>query len=297
MDTVLLPFYIIIILSGIIGNSLFITVVRKRRSMHTTTNYLLANVAVSDIISLVFCLPGIVLRFFKHPGGILGDFLCKFVSMHLIAGITLLVSGLTLTLISVERHNALLQAMNMRLKLEKRRVAIAICFIWGLSIALVLPLFFEQKYADEFKDCFMDWSDTASRAYWGFLASVVCISLFIMCFSYFRVVRELYSENVLPPNGNNQNHREQDIKDKQKIIKLLITVSVLFLICFLPFITVSAINISTKRVLYKLSYLLVYTSCSANPVVYALQSANYRTGLKDLWNRRSFRQRERSLES
>ena len=103
MDTVLLPFYVIIFISGVIGNSLFITVVRKRRCMHTTVNLLLTNVAVSDVISLLFCLPGIVLRFFEHPTGSLGSFLCKFVSMHLVAGVTLLVSGLTFTLIAVER--------------------------------------------------------------------------------------------------------------------------------------------------------------------------------------------------
>lgn len=294
VDTILLPFYIIMVISGVVGNSLFITVVRKRRSMYTTTNFLLANVAVSDIISLVFCIPGIILRFVEHPGGSLGSFLCKFVTMHLIAGITLLVSGLTLTLISVERHNALLRSMNSRLRLAKRRVATAIGAIWGFSIVFVLPLFIEQKYVDEVKDCHMDWSKTASRVYWVLLATAVGISLFIMCFCYFRIIRALYLENILPPNDNTP---EQDIKDKRKIIKLLITVSVLFLICFFPFIIVSAVSISTKSVVYKLSYLLVYTSCSVNPVVYAFQSANYRAGLNDLWNRRSFRQRERSLES
>lgn len=295
IDLILLPFYIVVVVSGVVGNSLFITVVKKRRSMHTTTNFLLANVAVSDVISLIFCVPGIVLRFYEHPGGSLGNFLCKFVTMHLVAGITLLVSGLTLTLIAVERHSALLRPMESRLKLAKRRVATAICIIWGISIALVFPLFIEQKYVKEVKDCHMDWSKTSSRVYWVFLATVVGISLLILPFCYFRIVRALYLENILPATSNHS--PEQDARDKSKIIKLLITVTVLFFICFFPFIIVSAVNISTKGVLYKFSCLLVYSSCSVNPVVFLFQSANYRTGLKDLWNKRSFRQRERSLES
>lgn len=295
VDTVLLPFYVIIFISGVIGNSLFITVVRKRRCMHTTVNLLLTNVAVSDVISLLFCLPGIVLRFFEHPTGSLGSFLCKFVSMHLVAGVTLLVSGLTFTLITVERHNALLRPMNLRLKLAKRRVPISICFIWGVSIVLVMPLFVKQEYAENVQDCFIDWpSGNASRVYWCFLASIVSISLCIMCICYLKIVIALYLEKVLPRNDHS---REQDIKDKQKITKLLITISVLFLICFLPFITVSAIQISTQKLFYKLSYLLVYASCSVNPVVYGFQSANYRSGLKDLWKGISFQERERSLES
>lgn len=294
LDTVLLPLYVIIFISGVIGNSLFITVVRKRRCMHTTVNLLLANVALSDMISLLFCLPGIVLRFFEHPRGSLGNFLCKFVSMHLVAGVTLLVSGQTLTFIAIERHNALLRPMDLRLKLAKRRVAIAVCFIWGVSIVLVMPLFVKQEYAENVQDCFIAWSGNASRVYWCFLASIVSISLCIMCICYLRVVTAFYLKKVLPPNDHS---REQDIKDKQKITKLLITISVLFLICFLPFITASAIQISTQKVFYKLSYLLVYASCSVNPAVYGIQSANYRSGLKDLWKGISFQERERSLES
>ena len=293
-DIVLLPFYIVIVIVGVVGNSLFITIVRKHRSMHTTTNFLLANVAVSDIISLVFCVPGMVLRFFEHPSGRLGSFLCKFVTMHHIAGIALLVSGLTLTLTSVERYNALLRPMDLQLRLDKRRMAIAICVIWGFSIAFVLPLFIEQKFVDEVKDCHMDWKNSSSRVYWAFLATTFSICLSIMIFCYFQIVKALYFGNILPPNDNSS---EQDIKDKQKIITILITVTVLFFVCFVPFIIVSAVDIPTKSILYKLSYFLVYISCFVNPFVYIFQSAKYRAGLRDLWKGRPAQRRERSLES
>lgn len=281
-------------MAGVLGNALFIVVVRKHRSMYTTTNFLLTNVAVSDIISLVFFVPGMVLRFFEHPSGNFGSFLCKFVTMHHVAGISLLVSGLTLTLISAERYNALLQPIHLHLKLEKRRVVIAICLIWGFAIAFVSPLFIEQNYVDEVQDCHLNWNSNVSRAYWALLATIVGISLFIMTFCYFQIVKALYFENILPHNCSST---EQDIKDKQKIIKILITVTVLFFVCFFPFIIVSAINISTESTLYKFSYFLVYTSCFVNPVVYVFQSAKYRAGLKELWKGRPAQRRQRSLES
>ena len=266
VDIILLPFYIFIVMAGVLGNALFIVVVRKHRSMYTTTNFLLTNVAVSDIISLVFFVPGMVLRFFEHPSGNFGSFLCKFVTMHHVAGISLLVSGLTLTLISAERYNALLQPIHLHLKLEKRRVVIAICLIWGFAIAFVSPLFIEQNYVDEVQDCHLNWNSNVSRAYWALLATIVGISLFIMTFCYFQIVKALYFENILPHNCSSST--EQDIKDKQKIITILITVTVLFFVCFFPFIIVSAINISTESTLYKFSYFLVYTSCFVNSVVY-----------------------------
>ena len=262
--------------------------------MYTTTNFLLTNVAVSDIISLVFCVPGMALRFFEHPSGSLGSFLCKFVTMHHVAGISLLVSGLTLTLISAERYSALLRPMHLHLKLEKRRVVISICLIWGFAIAFVLPLFIEQNYEDEVQDCHMDWKSKAFQVYWALLATIVGISLSIMTFCYFQIVKALYFENILPPNCSCS---EQDIKDKQKIIAILITVTVVFFVCFLPFIIISAINISSESILYKLPYFLVYTSCSVNPVVYIFQSAKYRAGLKELWKGRPAERQQRSLES
>jgi len=165
VKTILLPFYGIVVVTGICGNALFITVVRRKRSMQTVFNYMLINVAVSDIISLAFCVPGITIRFFRHPTGILGTLICKFVTMHLIAGITLLVSGLTLTTISVERHNALLRPMDSRFKLNGTRTKIMTCVIWGFSIAFALPLFIYQKYSDAVEDCYLDWGNIAAHTF------------------------------------------------------------------------------------------------------------------------------------
>ena len=90
INQVLLPFYAVVVLFGIPGNVLFITVVKRTRVMHSTTNFLLANIAVADVISLIVCIPGVILQFIDHPKGDLGSFLCKFVTMHHVAGVTLL---------------------------------------------------------------------------------------------------------------------------------------------------------------------------------------------------------------
>ncbi|XP_078367164.1 galanin receptor type 1-like [Oculina patagonica] len=289
VDIILLPFYAIVIGVGIFGNSLFIAVVRKRRPMQTVINFLLTNVAVSDIVSLAFLVPGLILRFFKHPSGNLGNFLCKFVTMHRVAGISLLVSGLTLTIISLERHNALLRPLDSRLKLNRRRTKTTICFTWGLSVAIVSPLFINEKYGEEHKTCFLDWNNTAARfAYWVCLATIVGISLVILSFCYFRILKAIYSGKIMQPNQSNVS--EQDTQDKQKIIKLLLTMTGSFLVCFLPFVVVSTMSdISPHSALYRVPYFLVYTSCCVNPVVYIFQSENYRACLKDLWNRRPAR--------
>ena len=69
-----IPFYIF----GLIGNTMVVRIVHKIREMHTTTNYLLANLAVSDAIAILT-----IPMYFAYSGGLgpqvenLGNLLCK----------------------------------------------------------------------------------------------------------------------------------------------------------------------------------------------------------------------------
>ncbi|XP_022805146.1 somatostatin receptor type 5-like [Stylophora pistillata] len=289
---ILVVLYAIVVLTGLPGNILFIVVVKRTRSMHTTTNFILANIAVADAITLLFCFPGVLMQFVvdHHPGNSFGSFLCKFVTMHQIAGVTLLVSGLSLTLISIARHNALLRPMDAKLRLRKKQLHLAVSLIWLFSIAFVLPLFVEQKYVDEVESCHMDWKAPVSKAYWGFLAGLTLLSWVVMFVCYFRIVKGILCGSIFSSSSNQcENVKQKDIQRKKKIVKLLITITILFIVCFLPFALVSAMKVSSRSLFYKVSYFIVYCSCSLNPVVYAFQSSNYRTGIRYLCDERRSR--------
>lgn len=57
MSTVYCIAYIIVFLVGLVGNSFVIAVVLRMRNMRTVTNYFIVNLAVADILVIVFCLP------------------------------------------------------------------------------------------------------------------------------------------------------------------------------------------------------------------------------------------------
>lgn len=299
-DLALLPAYFVVVILGIAGNSLVIMVVRKRRSMHTTTNYLLANVAAADLNTLFWCIPGIVMRFVRNPGGVPGDYLCRFVSMHHIAGISLFASGLSLTLLSVERYNAFLNPMNARLRLTKGTVKYPIAVSWLLSVLFVTPLLIYQTYSDQLKACTIDWqSDLSPVAYWSALALIITTCFGVVCFCYFNIIKELYFSNSA--ERDNACSISQDVLAKRKILKLSVTVTLVFLVSFLPFTIASASMISTSTVFYKVSYFLVFCSAALNPICYAFQSSNYRTAFKETLRRSRNREAttgdlERSLQ-
>lgn len=49
--------YVIVFIVGLIGNSFVIAVVLRSPRMRTVTNYFIVNLAIADILVIVFCLP------------------------------------------------------------------------------------------------------------------------------------------------------------------------------------------------------------------------------------------------
>ena len=56
-DKVRLALYTIIFVLSVVGNSLVITTLAQNRRMRTVTNVFLMNLAVSDLLLAVFCMP------------------------------------------------------------------------------------------------------------------------------------------------------------------------------------------------------------------------------------------------
>lgn len=49
--------YVFVVIVGLVGNSFVIAVVLRSPRMRTVTNYFIVNLAVADILVIVFCLP------------------------------------------------------------------------------------------------------------------------------------------------------------------------------------------------------------------------------------------------
>ena len=281
LDLVLLPGYAIIVVVGLIGNSLILTVVKKKRYMHTTTNFLLANLALADLLTLLWCIPGIALQYATHPDGVLGDILCKFVTMNHLAGISLLVAGLTLVLVSVERYNALVNPLNVSLRFTTENVRYPIVMMWIFGFIFVLPLFVVEHWDEAHDNCVLRWQKHSSTIYFSFLAMLLTIAFFVVCFCYFSIVRGLFFTKKICPENLTPSSQVEEIQAKKKIAKLVITITIIFVACFFPFVIATVVDVSLRSPFYRIVFFLVYCSCCANPICYALQSSNYRTAFKE----------------
>jgi hypothetical protein len=70
--------YAVIFLIGLIANIFVIVMIIKRRRMRTLTNRFLLNLAISDLIATLVCLPPTAYHY-HDKRWIFGEFLCRFV--------------------------------------------------------------------------------------------------------------------------------------------------------------------------------------------------------------------------
>lgn len=99
--------YCLIFIISLAGNSLIGIIVYKRKRMRTSTNFLIVNMAMSDLLLPIFLFPKVVTELYVDSwliGGALGQALCK---LHIfLSDVSVTVSTQSLTLITVDRFRA-----------------------------------------------------------------------------------------------------------------------------------------------------------------------------------------------
>ena len=293
-DIVLAVFYSIVILTGIFGNSLVVVVVWKTRSMHTATNYLLVNLAVSDILVLLWCPNTYNFAVVASlPEGIVGDYLCRFFVGDAMYTLGLGVTLFTLTTLAFERYQALVRPMNMRYTLSKERVIYAIAATWVLSLAVDIPDFVFTHYEPESGNCISPWSINMADSRAIYVYTVLSILIFlpsvVITFCYIQILRGMFINRTIFSGVSTEN------PEKKKLAVIIIAVTVAFYISFLPYfafmlyITFAGhfktghVKTDAKLTVFKILKFFTVASCSLNPVLYALRSDHYKKGFKGLF--------------
>ncbi|XP_022805236.1 somatostatin receptor type 5-like [Stylophora pistillata] len=266
--------------AGIVGNVMVILVVRKKRYLRTKTNFLLANLATCDLVSNVLGYTWGIARAFPIPKITLGVIICKINSFYPAASGC---SVLILTIIALERYGAIVKPLNSRRKLKKRTLRYFIIAIWIFTIAAVIPLVYFSDYnVSSTYECERTWSITAKTTFWTTAFTIfIVVPLLVMLFCYAHIIRALYfGARIVPMNIP----AEVDAREKKRVIKMSIIVTVVFIVAFTPFVVVKELEmrIPLSNGVKVLSLLSVLLSSILNPFIYAFQSSNYRHAFKEI---------------
>lgn len=298
-DIVFAVLHVIIIVPGVVGNGIIITIVRKTSSMHTTTNYLLTNLAVADFLTLLLCPSLYDFALTKvRLQGFTGDLICKLFAGNAVVPITINVAVLTVCTIAVERYLALVKPFRSNLRINEENVKYCIALLWFLGLLSCIPDILANTYdISSFKyPCKRPWSLDEYFLHKPFIiftcAGFGIISSLILFICYFEIIRGLYFTRTICSEST---VTEAERRAKKQLAHLVIWLAVIFASCSLPFaiyflflvstdIKTVQDNYETLFVLHRVSRFLLFANSFFNPLLYALQSSNYRDGFKMICN-------------
>ena len=286
-----------IIVVGLIGNSFIVPVIIIFRRMRTTTNYLLVNVAVADITTLLFTAMHLIPVKGPFPAGALGSFLCKFVYTNNITMVTLLVTTLTLTLLAVERYHAMVKPLVISRRITNERIAYVIVGIWLIAIAMVTPLFVSVDHRPNSRSlCSPGDNLDAMKLYvYCLVVILTLIPFFVIAFCYSWIISGLYFGNTICSRGQGISTTEE-MAEKKRIVILLMALTTVFFVAYVPYGVALILQFSGmannsveklrvfRRFKSGVQYLTLL-NCSINPFIYAIPSTNYRCCFKYIFKK------------
>lgn len=291
----------IIIVVGLIGNSFIVAIIIIFRRMRTTTNYLLLNVAVADITTLLFTAIHLIPIKGPFPSGALGSFLCKFVYTNNITMVTLLVTTLTLTLLAVERYHAMVKPLVISRRITNERIAYVIVGIWLAAIAMVTPLFVSLDYRPNSRSLCSPGNDFDAMKVYVYCLVVILtlIPFFAIAFCYSRIISGLYFGKTICSRGQGISTPEE-MAEKKRIVILLMALTTVFFVAYVPygvalilqFSRMANDNVEKLRIFSRFKIGVQYLTllnCSINPFIYAIPSTNYRCCFRYIFKKILFR--------
>ncbi|XP_065209813.1 tachykinin-like peptides receptor 99D [Planococcus citri] len=285
------------------GNGLVIWVIVGSRRMRNVTNYYIANLALADFLLAVFAIPfefqAALLQKWNLP-----NFMCSFCPF--VHSLSITVSVFTLTAIAVDRHRAILNPFTGRA--SKAECQIVISLIWISGILLSFPMGYAMQViylADENNKpfCFtVRFSEQTMQIYRTTLVLLQYVMpLSVIIWAYSSISFALWG-NTTP--GNAQSDRDANLmRNKKRVIKMLVIVVALFALCWLPLQTYNILQgVLSEINEYKYINIIYFcfdwfamsNSCY-NPFIYAIYNEKFKREFQMRISKLRLRKEEKKL--
>ena len=282
MSAIFACYYSVIFVLASVGNVLALLTCYK--TYRTTTSVLLCYIASLATADLMFTLLSTFdLAYFFVGTWVGGNAVCKIQSFFIETSYT--ASILTLVAISYERLKAVTSPVLARAQRVHERTLIP-KLIWLAAVIVCSPLLYAYTVEEvEGNDLCVNtsWGDEGRQIYYGIQAVLLfLVPLGIMIWAHVKIFRSL-GQHITARNKVITNSHE-GVKQR-KVTKMLAVVTLLFAICYIPFIVIRALRYFyayTGDEVWRLVQLLVFTQAAFNPIIYCLYSNQFRLSYKDL---------------
>ena len=278
----------LIIFIGLVGNGLVVVVVLANQQMKSTTNYLILNLAIADLLFVVFCVP-FTASDYALPNWPYGLRWCK--TVQYLIYVTAYVSVYTLVLMSVDRFLAVVRPVESLSYRTERNAILACVLLWCIVLICCIPLYVEHgllkytpNYIEYFEKCqFLKRGETTIVIFQvTFFVSSYLVPLGVTCTLYMMMLFRLWSAG---PRGNRPS--QAHLRDKRRATRLVIVVVVIFAVCWFPIQLIlllkslNMLNMNLTIVLLQvIANTLAYMNSCVNPILYAFLSESFRKAFR-----------------
>lgn len=270
--------YVCVFVVGFLGNTCGLYRLVQNWKKWASINVFVLNLGIADLVYVV-TLPFLV-DYYVRDAWYFGDAFCRIT--RFLFHLNLQGSIAFLTCISVNRYLGIVHPMKVLGKLQLRWSVLTSLVVWSCVVAQVSPQLHFIHLRPDGKVCYDTAADEALGTYrtysavtsaFGFAAPFVII---LCCYSHVAVVL-VRNKNVDPSL-------------KQKCLRLVIIVVVLFSFCFIPYCIFRNLNLLARQVnqtekvcnksaaniylVYQVTRGLASLNSAVNPLVYLVTNEN-----------------------
>ena len=232
--------YCLIFFVSLAGNTAIGIIVYKTKTMRKPINFLIVNMAISDLLLPIFLIPPKIQELYIDSwliGGSLGQVLCKLVIF--LADVSFAVSIQSLVLIAVDRLGAVVYPLRSPL-VSSKLCSFFILATWIIPMASHSPYLFAYKLVDYQGGlgCRWLWNEALgeSSSFKNYVAShlvvFVFIPLVIIAILYIIIYLKLKSQKILGERSVNAGQQRQ--QREINVLKMAIAIVVGFAVRWLP---------------------------------------------------------------
>ncbi|XP_007065550.1 pyroglutamylated RF-amide peptide receptor [Chelonia mydas] len=292
-----LVLYIIIFALALLGNSLVVYIIIRRKAMRTATNIFICSLACSDLLVTFFCIPFTLLQNVSSEW-LGGPFVCKMVPF--IQTTAVVASTLTMTCIAVERYQGIVHPLKMKRQYTNKRSYKMLGFIWMIAVIVGSPMLYVQTlevkydflYNIHHVCCLESWhSIELRRAYAIFiLVALFLVPLTAMLMLYSRIGYELWIKKRIGDssvlNTLSRHEMAKITRKKKRAVMMMVIVVLFFAACWAPFHVVHMLfeynNLEesyddvTVKIIFAIVQAVGFFNSFNNPVVYTFMNENFK---------------------
>ncbi|XP_071758904.2 P2Y purinoceptor 1-like [Centroberyx gerrardi] len=199
-------------------------------------NIFMLNLGVADLLYL-FTLPFLVAYYAQNSKWVFGQTFCKVTRFCF--NLNLYGSIGFLTCISIYRYLGIVHPMRVMGKITSGHSVAISALVWLLVLIQILPdMFFDKSHPNSSHACFDTTSDELIRSYlpysigWTITGFAIPLLIILVCYGHVIVVLATKA-NVNPLL-------------KQRCLKLVVILVLLFSICFIPYHVFRNLNLKTR---------------------------------------------------